>query len=111
MKTYEQNYLGYDRAKTNAWLTVAMPDGTLWKVPVQAIVDSRDEECMVYKEDTVKSIRDKSLSREYSITAWAVNYMNWDDVEEYAVQIPTEIKPTDFQEGWINGDKNYIGEI
>jgi hypothetical protein len=110
MKPYTMKDLGYKRTPTTAKLRVEMPDGTLWDVPVQVIADSRDEHYADEEEDTIGGIRDGGLT-DYEIKDWAAGNMNWDEVKRYAVQAPTRAFSVDFQEGWINGDKEIVGEI
>lgn len=61
--------LGYQRTPTDAVYDVEMPDG-VWRVPVQVIVDNRDEYYKNEKEDTVKSIQDGQMDV-YEISEWA----------------------------------------
>lgn len=107
---YVMKDLGYPRTPTAAIFRVEMPDGSKWDVPVQAIVDSRDEYYASDKEDTVGFIRAGSLS-DAEIDDWAGNNMNWSDVEPFAVPAPTERKPVDWNEGWANGEKQVVGEL
>lgn len=112
MKTYKQKDLGYKRAPTKALYHITMEDGSVYSVPVQLIADSRDEYYFKeYKdeEDTIKYIKDGSLDS-YDIGDWAANNMNWLDVSEYAEKVDCS-KGVDFQEGWINGKSEIVGEI
>lgn len=103
--------LGYKRTPTDAKLRVTMPDASHWDVPVQLIADSRDEHYSSDEEDTIGFIRNGDLDT-YEITDWAANNMNWDEVREFAVEVPATVKPpVDFQEGWVNGGKRIVGKI
>jgi len=102
--------LGYERTPTNAKFRVTMPDGTQYDVPVQTIVDSRDENYREDKEDTIGYIRRGTLTG-YEISDWAANNMNWSDVEGVAVKVDVPLPLTDFQDGWTNGDRKIVGEI
>jgi hypothetical protein len=108
--TYTMKDLGYARTPTDAKLRVEMPDGSLWEVPVQVIVDSRDEYYRGDEEDTTGFIRKGSLG-EYEVYDWAGNNMNWSDVQEYAVQVPLPVRKVDFEDGWANGEKSIEGAI
>jgi hypothetical protein len=105
---YTMKDLGYERTPTSAVFRVEMPDGSRWDVPVQVIADSRDEFYAEDKEDTVGGIRRGSLT-DYEITDWAASEMNWSDVQAYAVKADTPPRPVDFQEGWVNGEKEIVG--
>ena len=110
MKTYVMKDLGYKWTSTTAMYRVEMSDGSLWDVPVQVIVDSRDEHYQEDKEDTVRGIRAGTLS-DYEIYDWAGNNMNWSDVKDFAVKAETKAKLIDWEEGWCNGQNNIVGDI
>lgn len=106
-KPFEFDYL---HTPTAAKMHVTMPDGSVWAVPVQLIVDGRDEHYSDEKEDTIGFIRRGSLDPD-NIQDWAANYMNWEDVAHAAVRVDDPITNVDYQEGWVNGDKEIVGEI
>lgn len=108
-EAYKQKNLGYPRETTKARFRVTMPDGSQWDVPVQLIADSRDKHFADEREDTVALCRTSHDS--YEIVDWAGNNMNWKDVRRYAVAIPPRKDATDFQTGWTNGEKEFIGEV
>jgi hypothetical protein len=92
------------------FLIVEMPDGSKWSVPTRVIADSRSTHYASefggsvqrsYSEDT-KPLFDED---EYEIQDWAANNMNWSDVEKVAVRLAEESASVDYQEGWVNGDK------
>lgn len=102
----------------NKFLKVTMPDGSKWKVPVRIIAEDR---ARYYFEDRKEfksleeSLRKDTLplfeEDECEIEDWASNNMNWEDVEKYAEQIKSsKMNYEDFQEGWINGEKEIIEE-
>ena len=110
-KLYLQKDLGYKRPVTTATFRVEMlPDGSLWSVPVQAIVDSRDEHYSSDKEDTIGSIRAGHLDAA-EIYDWAGNNMNWSDVSDYAIEIKKPNKAFDWEEKWSNGEKEISGIV
>ena len=109
-KPYTMKDLGYKRTPTIAIRRVTMEDGSEWDVPVQIIVDSRDENYASEKEDTIGFIREGSLSKG-EVQDWASNNMNWSDVEDYAVKADTEPKEVDYQEGWCNGESKIVGRL
>jgi len=107
---YTQKDLGYPRTPTTALFRVEMEDKSLWDVPVQAIVDSRDEHYASDKEDTIGFIHEGGLS-DVEIFDWAGNNMNWDDVKEFAVQVPSPKVEIDWEEGWNSGEKEIVGKV
>lgn len=107
--SYKAKDLGYARTPTTGQMRVEMPDGSRWDVPLQVIADSRDEYYSADAEDTIGFIRAGELDA-YDLTDWAANNMNWDEVRKYAVPLPaSENQKPDYQEGWVNGDKEIIG--
>lgn len=94
------------------YLRVEMPDGSKWDVPVCIIAQNRAEHYKGEFQDNV----DLSLSQDtlplfeeddFEIHDWAANNMNWDEVEEFAKKVTKKSK-VDFQEGWINGEKEIV---
>lgn len=96
----------------NKFMTIKMPDGSTWAVPVRVIAEDRAK----YYADEFDGSVEKSLEEDtaplfeeddYAIEDWAANNMDWSDVEEFAKELEEE-KEVDFQEGWVNGDKEII---
>lgn len=110
MLPYTQKDLGYHRTPTTAQLHVQMGDGTTWSVPLQIVADSRDEAYRDEKEDSIGLYRTGSLNN-YALIDWAIGNLNWANVKDYAVQIPSATKPVDYEGGWVSGDKEIVGEI
>ncbi len=89
-------------------LFIAMPDESVWAVPVEVIARNRatyyarefggDVEASLAK-DTLPRFNDDP----FEIEGWAENNMNWSEVVEHARLINEG--ETDYQEGWVNGDK------
>ena len=97
------------------YLRVTMGDGSKWDVPARPIAEARAR-CYA-KSDTGKesgSEFDKVFKEELEITLedtfliedWASNNMNWSDVKDVAEKV--SVMEVDFQEGWVNGDKEVI---
>jgi len=97
------------------YLRVTMPDGTKWDVPVMVIAENRakyyakadDEFGGSFKrslnEDTLPLFKED----DYEIKDWAAGNMDWDDVSHAAVKVTGTPEP-DYQEGWVNGEKEVI---
>lgn len=93
------------------FMTIEMPDKSIWSVPVAIIASSRAE---YYKHefggDVFRSLNEDTIplfeSEEYEIEDWAQNNMNWKDVSAHAVMI--QGGSVDYQEGWVNGEKGFI---
>ena len=97
----------------NKYLRVTMPDSSKWDVPVMEIARNR---ALYYAEHDGMSL-EESLNEDtlplfradpYKIKDWAANNMNWEDVQEIAVRVPGAEEPDDYQEGWVNGDKEIV---
>lgn len=88
-------------------LRVTMPDGSKWDVPAVIIARSRAEYySQKDSEADYQEIFDYTLSDNEVLQDWAENNMNWEDVKTFALLVvPKEV---DFQEGWVNGDKEII---
>jgi len=97
----------------NKVLRVEMPDGSKWDIPVMIIAKDRaDNYKDEFDDDLEKSLQSDTLplfeDDEYEIEDWAANNMNWDDVKEFAKQVPRMEAEPDYQEGWINGEKEIV---
>lgn len=95
-------------------LTVKQSDGSIWGVPVELIAMSRAEHyAHEFGNDVQRSLKEDTLplfdgnGGESEVLDWAENNMNWPDVADKALLIKMPGSP-DFQEAWVNGDKNFI---
>ena len=103
---------GNEKSKTRKMLSVEMPDGSEWGVPVEMIARHR---AMHYAHefggDVEHSLAFDTLplfeSDDYLIKDWAENNMNWDDFEGHQFKLSDDTPP-DFQRGWVNGKKKVI---
>ncbi len=98
----------------NRFLRVEMPDNTKWDVSVMIIAKNRAE---WYKKefdnDLERSLAEDTLplfEDDYEIEDWATNNMDWDDVERFAKKVISIESEVDYQDGWINGEKEIIIE-
>lgn len=93
------------------YLTVKMPDGSVWGVPVEMIARNRAAHYVdEYGGDIELSLAKDTLplfeSDEYSIEDWAENNMNWSDFDGHQVKL-SDAPPPDFSEGLCNGEKGF----
>lgn len=93
------------------YLRVEMEDGSSYDIPVSVIAKNRAEYYMdEFNNDLQKSLDEDTNplfeSDSYEIEDWAANNMNWDEVESIAVKVSSG--SVDFQEGWVNGEKEII---
>ena len=100
----------------NKYLRVTMGDGSKWDIP--AIIIAKDR-ARYYAEKDAGINTGKEFSRIYQeeikncltdnyfeILDWAANNMNWEDVKDDAEKVSS--LEVNFQEGWINGEKEVI---
>lgn len=97
------------------YMTVEMPDKTLWAIPTEVIARNRAEHyAYEFDGDIEESLSEDTLplfeQDEYEITDWAVNNMNWDDVEGHAIKIERDEDP-DYQAGWMKGKKSFTDDL
>lgn len=94
------------------YMTVEMPDGSKWGVPVEIIARNRAAHYandfggdidLSLSEDTIPLFE----SNNYEIQDWAVNNMNWSDFDGHQIKL-SEAKPPDFQEAWLSGNKGLV---
>lgn len=84
----------------NKYLRVTMPDGSKWDVPAQIIAES----CAKHYDSTV---RENPMGDE-ALIDWAENNMNWAEVSERAVRLELPRVKPDYQDGWVNGEKEVV---
>jgi hypothetical protein len=93
-------------------LTIEMPDGSKWGVPVEVIARSRAAHyAHEFGGDVERSMAEDTMplfeSDDYEVEDWAVDNMNWEDVATHAKKLQ-DAPPPDFQEAWTNGKKSVI---
>lgn len=86
------------------YLTLAIEDGSIYGIPLEIIARNRAEN---YKDEFANDI-ERSLAEDtlplfeddpFEAVDWASNNMNWEDVQEHAVQLRGP-EPIDFQSAW-----------
>lgn len=97
-------------------IRVTMPDGSKWDVRAELVASNRAK--YYAEQESSQEDRIRVFAEEYEYTLddrselldWAANNMNWSDVSSEAVFVsePPKLSAEDFQEGWINGDKEVI---
>lgn len=97
------------------YMTVAMPDKSIWAVPVEMIALDRAKHCAhLYGDDVEKSLKEDTIplfeSDTDEIEDWAVNNMDWADFNGHQIKVSNP-PPVDFQSGWIDGEKTFTDEF
>lgn len=92
-------------------LVITMPDSSKWSVPVEIIARHRAAEyASEFGGDVEQSLAEDTIplfeEDDYNVEDWAANNMNWSDVQAHAKLV--ERGECDFQEGWVNGEKEVI---
>lgn len=92
-------------------MTVKMPDGSTWAVPVSMIaMDRAKHYASEFGGDVERSLQEDTLplfeKDDYAIEDWAKGNMDWSDFDGYQVKV-NEAPPIDFQEGWLNGETGF----
>lgn len=93
------------------FMTIEMPDGSVWGVPVDMISRNRAAHyASEFGGDVERSLTEDTLpmfeSDEYEIQDWAADQMNWSDFDGHQVKIK-DAPPPDFQQAWMNGVKGF----
>ena len=96
---------------TEKMLRITMPDLSVWEVPAKVVASNRAHYYAERDDDAdFDGEFDFAMGDEYTLTDWAAGNMNWDDVEAHArkVRDRAPMDPGDYQEGWVNGDKEVV---
>ncbi len=93
------------------YMTIEMPDGSKWGVPVEMIARSRAKHyAHEFNGDIERSLAFDTIplfeSDSDEISDWAVNNMNWSDFDGYQAKL-AESPPIDFDEVWLSGTKGF----
>ena len=104
-----------EKSVLDRYLIVTMPNGERWAVPVRVIAENRAKEyAHEFIGDEARSLKEDTLplfdEDEYEIKDWAANNMNWRDVKPYAKKLPVAAQVVDYEDGWVNGEKE-IGDL
>lgn len=98
------------------FLRVTMSDGSNWDVPAEIIADNRAKHYAKADSGTESGPEyDKEYAAEYEYTLndaaelkdWAANNMDWNEVAGKAIWV-TDKPKIDYQEGWVNGDREIV---
>lgn len=92
-------------------MTVKMPDGSKWGVPVEMIARNRATHyASEFNGDVERSLVEDTLpffeQSDYAIEDWAKNNMSWSDFDGHQVKV-SDAPPPDFQHAWMNGETGY----
>ena len=93
------------------YMTVKMPDGSMWGVPVEMIARNRAEHyASEFDGDVERSLAEDTIpmleADDYEIHDWAANNMNWSDFDGHQVKLADAPAP-DFQDAWMRGDQGF----
>lgn len=92
-------------------MTIEMPDGSKWGVPVEMIARHRATHyASEFGCDVEQSLAEDTIplfeSDDYEIQDWAMNNMNWNDFDGCQIKLSDAPAP-DFQAAWMSGAKGY----
>lgn len=89
-------------------ILVAMPDGATYSVPVEVVAKHHAKHYAYnFGGNEVKSLLEGTVplfADEREILEWAVDNMNWSDVDFHAVLVKREANEDDYQDAWVNGN-------
>lgn len=93
------------------YMTVTLPDGSVWGVPVDRIARNRAAfYASEFEGDVERSLAEDTLplfeQDEYEITDWAVNNMDWSDFDGEQVKLD-DAAPPDFDAAWLSAEKGF----
>ena len=97
------------------WLTLELPDGSLWGVPVELIANNRAAHyAHEFDGDLMRSLAEDTIplfnSSDFDVTDWASNNMNWCDFNRRVVKL-RDGKPLNPKDYWARFTDAEIGLI
>ena len=99
---------------TEKYLRITMPDDSQWDVPMIIIAEDRaryyaQKDAYAGQGVYIELYHDELAGQDDDdLLDWAANNMNWSEVADRAVRVDTPLPPVDYQEGWMNGDKEIV---
>lgn len=92
-------------------MTVKLPDGSVWGVPVEMIARNRAAHyAHEFGGDVERSLAEDTMPLfefdAYEIKDWAANQMNWSDFNGHQIKL-RNAPPPDFQDAWMSGEKGF----
>lgn len=93
------------------YMTITLPGGEVWGVPVDMIArDRAGHYATEFDGDIERSLKEDTLplfaDDEYEIEDWAVNNMNWSDFDGHQIKI-SDGGEHDFQGAWMDAEKGF----
>jgi hypothetical protein len=93
-------------------MTIAMPDGSVWGVPVEMIaLNHATYYASEFGDDVERSLAEGTLpyfeENEYGIIDWAIGNMDWSDFNGHQVKI-SDAPPQDFNAAWLSGANGFV---
>lgn len=83
---------------------VTFSDGSRWTFPAHVIADNRATYYAGRDGDTTYEAEyEYAINDDYELTDWALNNMNWEDVETSATRAVDPL-PIDYEDEWCNAD-------
>lgn len=90
---------------------VTMENGDVYGIPAEVIAENYAV-CYASMGEDYQENYDTMLewfdTNDFEFADWAKNNMNWEDVAGQAVRLPSKKKEVDFQDGWMNGEFEYL---
>ena len=93
------------------YLTITMPDGSVWGVPTEMIALNRATEYAHEFDDNIATSLAKDTiplfeEDEYAIQDWAVCTMSWSDFKGHQVKLKDAPAPY-FEDAWLSGETGF----
>jgi len=92
--------------------TVTMENGDVYGIPAEVVAKNYANHYKQWDSEDYDQNFAVMMSwfdtDDFEFADWAKNNMDWDEVKEYAELICKVEKPVDFQEGWVNGEYEYL---
>lgn len=108
---YTIDCVGALEMKMHKLMTILMPDGSKWGVPVEMMVRHRAAHYVSVFSGNINRSRAETIrqfeSDASAIAYWARHMMNWSAFDGHQVKV-SEAPPIDFQEAWMSGEVGYV---
>lgn len=91
-------------------IEITMPDQSVWQVPAKVVAANRAKYYAEAFDRTFEEEFTAAMTEDQELLDWSRGNMNWSDVAEHATKVRDHppLTEADFQEGWVNGDKEIV---
>lgn len=87
------------------YIKVTFSDNRTYHIPAEVVAKNRAEH---YKDDGYDEEFEYAMNNDRELLDWAVDNMNWSDVEPFAVRMNDKVVEVNKEKEWLEVEKEII---